>query len=54
MKYILTKLPIVRYTAKNDQVVAMLMKRGLNNVWLPTLFTVVTDIEQSIVTPDSG
>ena len=28
--------------AKNDQVVAMLMKTGLNNVLLPTLFTVIT------------
>ena len=43
------------YTAKNDQVVAMLMKTGLNNVLLPTLFTVVNNIEQYIVvTPDSG
>jgi hypothetical protein len=43
------------YTAKNDQVVAMLMKTGLNNVFLPTLFTVVNNIEQYIVvTPDSG
>ena len=34
------------YTAKNDQVVAILMKTGLNNALLPTLFTVVNDIEQ--------
>ena len=32
--------------AKNDHVVAMLMKTGLNNVLLPTLFTVVNNIEQ--------
>ena len=38
------------YTAKNDQVVAILMKTGLNNVVRPTLFTVVNNI----VTPDSG
>jgi hypothetical protein len=34
------------YTAKNDQVVAILMKTGLNNVSLPTLFTVVNNIEE--------
>jgi hypothetical protein len=34
------------YTAKNDQVVAILMKTGLNNALLPTLFTVVNNIEQ--------
>jgi hypothetical protein len=34
------------YKAKNDQVVAMLMKTGLNNVLLPTLFTAVNNIEQ--------
>jgi hypothetical protein len=34
------------YTAKNDQVVAMLMKTRLNNALLPTLFTVVNNIEQ--------
>ena len=34
------------YSAKNDQVVAMLMKTGLNNVVRPTLFTVVNNIEQ--------
>ena len=43
------------YTGKNDQVVAMLMKTGLNNVLLPTLFTVVNNIEQYIVvTSNSG
>jgi hypothetical protein len=31
---------------KNDQVFAILMKTGLNNVLLPTLFTVVNNIEQ--------
>jgi hypothetical protein len=29
----------LEYTAKNDQVVAILMKTGLNNALLPTLFT---------------
>jgi hypothetical protein len=38
------------YTSKNAQVDAILMKTGLNNVLLPTLFTVVNNI----VTPDSG
>ena len=33
-------------TAKNAQVVAILMKTGLNNALLPTLFTVVNNIEQ--------
>jgi hypothetical protein len=37
------------YTRKIAQVVAILMKTGLNNVLLPTLFTVVNNI----VTPDS-
>jgi hypothetical protein len=32
---------LTQYTAKNDQVVAILMKTGLNNALLPTLFTVV-------------
>jgi hypothetical protein len=35
-----------RYTRKNAQVDALLMKTGLNNVLLPTLFTVVNNIEQ--------
>jgi hypothetical protein len=34
------------YTAKNDQVVAILTKTGLNRVLLPTSFTVVNNIEQ--------
>jgi hypothetical protein len=34
------------YTRKNAQVVAILMKTGLNNVLLPTLFTVVNNIEK--------
>jgi hypothetical protein len=34
------------YTRKNPQVVAILMKTRLNNVLLPTLFTVVNNIEQ--------
>jgi hypothetical protein len=41
----LQKLPY-HYTRKNAQVVAMLMKTGSNNVLLPTLFTVVNNIEQ--------
>jgi hypothetical protein len=40
------KIVQAKYTAKNDQVVAMLMKTGLNNALLPTLFTVVNNIEQ--------
>jgi hypothetical protein len=44
---------LVYYTAKNDQVVALLMKTGLNNVMRPTLFTVVNKLN-NIVTPDSG
>jgi hypothetical protein len=43
-------LPIFTYMhntrQKNDQVVAILMKTGLNNALLPTLFTVVHNIEQ--------
>jgi hypothetical protein len=35
-----------KYTAKNDQVVAMLMKTGLNNALLPTMFIAVNNIEQ--------
>jgi hypothetical protein len=42
---------IVRLT-KNEQLVAMLMKTGLNNVLLPTLFVVVNNIANRIVTPD--
>ena len=38
---------------KNDQVVAILMKTGLNSASLPTLFTVVNNIEQYCYT-DSG
>ena len=33
------------YTAKNDQVVTILMKTGLNNVVWPTLFTVANNVE---------
>ena len=40
----------MNYTRKNAQVDAILMKTGLNNVLLPTLFIVVNNI----VTPDSG
>jgi hypothetical protein len=42
------------YTAKNDQVVTILMKTGLNNVVWPTLFTVANNVELYIVTPDTG
>jgi hypothetical protein len=38
------------HTGKNAQVVAIVMKTGLNNALLLTLFTVVNNI----VTPDSG
>jgi hypothetical protein len=34
------------YTAKNDQVAAILMKTGLINALLATLFTVVNSTEQ--------
>ena len=36
----------ISYTRKNAQVVAILMKTGLNSALLPTLFTVVNNIEQ--------
>jgi hypothetical protein len=36
----------MNYTRKNAQVDAILMKTGLNNVLLPTLFTVVNSIGQ--------
>ena len=36
----------LRYTRKNAQGVAILMKTGLNNVLLPTLFIAVNNIEQ--------
>ena len=42
------------YTRKNAQVDAILMKTGLNNVLLPTLFIAINNIENNIVTPDSG
>jgi hypothetical protein len=35
----------VVYTRKNDHVVAILMKTGLNDVLLTTLFTVVNHFE---------
>jgi hypothetical protein len=35
-----------KFTAKHYQVVAILMKTGLNHVVRPTLFTVVNNIEQ--------
>jgi hypothetical protein len=38
------------YTAKNDQIVAILMKTGLNSALLPTLFTVANNIEQCCYT----
>jgi hypothetical protein len=37
---------LITYTRKNAQVDAILMKTGLNNVLLPTLFIVVNNIEQ--------
>ena len=44
----------IEYTAKNDQVVAIFVKTGLNNVVQPTLFTVVNNVEQYCYTRDSG
>ena len=44
---------ITHYMRKNAQVVAVLMKTGLNNVLLPTLFRVVNNIGQ-YCTPNSG
>jgi hypothetical protein len=38
------------YARKNAQVDAILMKTGLNNALLPTLFTVVNNIEQCCYT----
>jgi hypothetical protein len=38
------------YTRKNAQVDAILMKTGLNNVLLPTLFIAVNNIEQHCYT----
>ena len=38
------------YTAKNERLVAMLMKTGLNNVLLSTLFNVVNNIVQHCYT----
>jgi hypothetical protein len=35
----------MRYTRKNAQVDAILMKTGLNNALLPTLFTLVNNID---------
>jgi hypothetical protein len=37
---------VVYYMRKNAQVDAILMKTGLNNVLLPTLFIAVNNIEQ--------
>jgi hypothetical protein len=51
--YISSLLYIIPIRQKNDQVVAILMKTGLNNALLPTLFTVVINIEQYCYT-DSG
>ena len=44
---------ITFYTAKNHQPVAMLLRTGLNNVVLPTLFKVVNNGEQHCYTPFS-
>ena len=35
---------------KNDQLVVILMKTGLNNILQPTFFTVVNNIEQYLFT----
>ena len=37
------------YTAKNEQLVAILLRTGLNNVLLHTLLTVVNNNVQSVV-----
>ncbi len=37
------------YTAKNEQLVAILLRTGLNNVLLPTLLIVVNNNVQSVV-----
>jgi hypothetical protein len=46
----------ITYTAKRDQVVAILMKTGLTNVLLPTMphCSQLSTILNNIVTPDSG
>ena len=41
---------ILRYTAKNEQLVAILLKTGLNNVLLSILFNVVNNIVQHCYT----
>ncbi len=41
------------YTAKNEQLVAIVLRTGLNNVLLPALSPLST-IMFSIVTPESG
>ena len=41
------------YTAKNEQLVAILLRTGLNNVLLPAL-SLLSTIMFSIVTPESG
>ena len=43
-------LKSIYYTAKNDQLVVILMKIRLNNVLLPTLFNAVNNIAQSCYT----
>jgi hypothetical protein len=46
IKYYAYLIIYLVYTAKNAQVDAILMKTGLNNVLLPTLFIAVNNIEQ--------
>ena len=52
--YTLLFYSFYKYMATNNQVGAILIKTGLNNIVLPTLFTVVNSIVNNIVTPDSG
>jgi hypothetical protein len=44
--YLVANLGDIYYTRKNAQVDAILMKTGLNNVLLPTLFIAVNNIQQ--------
>ena len=46
IKYYAYLITYLAYTRKNAQVDAILMKTGLNNVLLPTMFIAVNNIEQ--------
>ena len=45
--------PTLKYTAKSSQPFAMFLKTGSSNVVLPTLFKLVSHIN-NVVTPDSA